>query len=99
MLNPFIELLSSVIGIFSFIVFVWVILSLLMQFNVISKYNLLVNRIFMALSQIVEPALRPFKRLQRKLFPRLYAVDLSPIALILTLHFIRSALYHWFYSI
>lgn len=99
MLNPFIELISSIIGIYSFIVLVWVVISMLKQFQVIKPHNRLINQIFYALSQAVEPGLRPFQKLQRRLFPRLYTLDLSPIMLLLALQFIRSALFHWFYAI
>ncbi len=99
MLNPFIELISSVIGIYSFVVFVWVIMSMLRQFNVIKPHNTMINRVFFGLSELVEPALSPLRKLQKRLLPKLYSVDLSPILLILGLHFIRSALYHWFYAI
>lgn len=98
MLNPFIDLVSTVISIYSVFVFAWVIMSLLMQFEVINRNNLLAKHIFTGLSQVVEPALAPFRRLQRKLFPRMYAVDLSPIFLILALQFIRNALYYWVFT-
>ncbi len=99
MLNPFIELISQVINIFTLILFIWVVMSLLIQFEIINKYNKIVSKVYDGLSQVLEPILRPFRKLQRKLFPRLYAIDLSPIFLLLALHFINSALYHWFYQI
>jgi YggT family protein len=97
-LNPFIELISSIISIFSTILLIWVILSLLIHFDIINRYNPLVAKIFGVLTQIVDPALRPFRRLQWRLLPRVQ-VDLSPIFLILAMEFIRSALFHWFYEI
>lgn len=99
MFNPFIELISGVIDLYSLVIFIWVIMSLLLQFDVINRYNLLVKRIFTALSQLVDPGLEPFRRLQRKLLPRVYALDLSPVGLLLTLQFIKSALFAWFWSI
>jgi uncharacterized protein YggT (Ycf19 family) len=99
MLNPFIELIASAISIYVFAVFVWAILSFLAQFDILNRYNPIVSRILSVLSQLVEPALAPFRRLQRKLLPNLYAIDLSPIALILALHFVKSALFQWFYVI
>lgn len=99
MFNPFIQLISTVIDLYSFVIFIWVIISLLLQFDVINRYNLLVKRVFTALSQLVDPALAPFRRLQRKLLPRVYALDLSPVGLLLTLQFIKSALYSWFWTI
>jgi YggT family protein len=98
MLNPFIELFSSIISIFSTILLIWVVMSLLIHFEVLNRFNPLVAKIFGLLGQIVEPALRPFRRLQWRYLPRMQ-VDLSPILLILALNFINSALFHWFYEI
>jgi YggT family protein len=98
MLNPFIELFATVISIYVFAVFAWAILHFLAQFDILNRYNPLVARVLSALSQLVEPALTPFRRLQRKLLPSLYAIDLSPIALILALHFVKNALFQWFYK-
>ena len=99
MLNPFIDLIGSVIHIYSTIVIVWVVLSMLIQFNVVNKYNKLISYVFSALSQLVEPALAPIRRRLWKLFPKLTSLDLSPLVLILLLNFVNNALYSWFYSV
>ena len=99
MLNPFIDLIGSVIHIYSTIVIVWVVLSILIQFNVVNKYDKLISYVFSALGQLVEPALAPIRRGLWKLFPKLTALDLSPLVLILLLNFVNNALYSWFYNI
>lgn len=98
MLNPFIELISSILNIFSFILLVWVVMSMLYQFNILSHSNQWVNKIFAALSQVVDPVLRPIRAQLTRLFPRMYMIDLSPIVALLLINFITSALYHWFYT-
>lgn len=98
MLNPFIELLSSILNLFSFMMLVWVVMSMLYQFNVLSHSNQVVNKIFHALSQLVDPVLNPIRTQLFRLFPRLTMLDLSPVVALLLINFINSALFQWFYS-
>lgn len=99
MLNPFINLLGSVIHIYIMIVIVWVVLSILIQYDVVNRYNRLVSQIFVGLGQLVEPALEPIRKLLRKLLPKLSSIDLSPLVLILLLTFVKDAMYTWFYEV
>lgn len=98
MLNPFIELLSSILNFFSFVLLVWVVMSMLYQFNVLSHSNQVVNKIFNALTQIVDPVLNPIRTQLSRLFPRMSMLDLSPVVALLLINFINSALFQWFYS-
>jgi len=98
MLNPFINLIGAVIDLYILVLIVWTVMSILISFDVINRYNRLVSQVFSILSQLVEPALEPIRRALRKVFPRLYSVDLSPLVLLLLLSFIKDALYSWFYS-
>ncbi len=91
-MNPVTWLISEIISIFSFILFVWVILSLLIQFQIVNRNQPLVRKIFDILGRMVEPALKPI----RKYMPDLGGIDLSPIVLILGLQFIQRSLYYYF---
>jgi YggT family protein len=99
MLNPFINLVGNLISIINFALFVWIILGLLMHLDIINRHNPLVQKIYFTLNKLFEPLLRPFRILLGKLLPDLGGVDLSPILLILVLHFVNDALYSWFYTI
>lgn len=99
MLNPFINLISRVISLIDIALFAWIILGLLMYFDIVNRYNPLVQRIYSTLGRVLEPMLRPIRRLCSKILPDLGGVDLSPLLLILLLHFISDALYDWFYTI
>ena len=90
--NPFIWLISELITIFSFILFVWVILSLLIQFQIVNRNQPLVRKLFDILGRIVEPTLKPI----RKYMPDLGGIDISPIVLVLALQFIQRSLYYYF---
>jgi len=97
MLNPFIELLATVLQMYSFIVIVWGIVHMLVSFKVSNPYNPITQRIIETLDKLVEPGLRPIRRWMVKLFPSgLGGLDLSPLVLLLLLQFAQSALFHWF---
>lgn len=99
MLNPFIYLINQIVTLINFALITWVILGLLIHFDILNRGNPLVSRVYDALSRLLEPLLRPIRRMLGKYLPDLGGVDLSPIVLILVLNFIVSALYSWFYTI
>ena len=98
MLNPFIILISDIIHLYSLIVFIWAILGLLISFEIINRYNQIVSKVYYALTRLVEPALKPIRRVLNRILPDLGGIDLSPIALILLLQFFQNALQAWFYT-
>ncbi len=95
MLNPFVNLLSSVISLFIICVIVQAVLSLLIAFKIANPFQPLVQRVMYALNRLVNPALRPI----RKLLPDMGGIDISPILLILLLHFVQDALYTYLYNL
>ena len=98
MLNPFINLINNIISIINFGLIVWLVMDLLIRFDIINRYNPLVMRIHAALSNLFEPMLRPIRQVLAKILPPM-PVDLSPLALLLLLHFIVDAMYSWFYTL
>lgn len=99
MLNPFIDLIGNLISLINLVLIVWIVLSLLMQFDIVNRGNPIVQRVFGTLSMLVEPLLQPIRRVLNRLLPQLGGLDLSPVVLILLLNFVSNALYSWFYSI
>ena len=69
------ELLSSVL---ITVVIVQFVLSLLISFNVVSMSNQFVSAIYQSLNAILDPVLRPI----RKIMPDTGMIDFSPIVLI-----------------
>jgi YggT family protein len=61
------------------------ILSWLLAFGVINRYNRAVSVIGDFLYRVTEPALRPI----RSILPNFGGIDISPVVLILILHFLR----------
>ncbi len=99
MLNPFVELFSTIIQLYNYVLIAWVILSLLINFEIVNRFNPLVRKVEDILKKLVEPALKPIRKLTDRLLPNLGGIDLSPIVLFLLLQFIQNALYSWFYII
>jgi len=78
--------ISPVLGVIIFMIIVQIIMSWLIQFNVINIRNQLVSTIYYMLSRLVEPILAPIKRVM----PSLGGLDLSPIVAILALQWIQG---------
>jgi YggT family protein len=81
-----INLVLTVINIYTWIIIAAAIMSWLIAFNVINPRNGIVHAIGNFLYQVTEPALRPI----RNILPNLGGVDISPIVLLLLLWFISS---------
>lgn len=98
MLNPFIDLISNIIFLINWALIIWFVLHLLIHFDVVNRHNQLINRIYAGLTSVIEPMLRPIRRLLGKIIPTT-AIDLSPLVLILLLNFANDAMYTWFYDV
>ncbi len=88
---PFIELIGSVIYLYSLSIFIWVALGLLIYFKIVNAYQPLVRKVNETLTRLIEPALRPI----RKILPDLGGIDIYPIILLLLLNFLRNSVYYY----
>lgn len=68
------------------VVFINVIMSWLVAFNVVNPRNQFVNTVWRITSAITEPILSPIRRI----LPPLGGIDLSPIILLLVIFFVRE---------
>ncbi len=89
---PFILLLSNIIELYSIVVIAWAVLGLLISFRIVNAYQPVVRKAEDVLNRLVEPALKPIRRV----LPNLGGVDISPIILLLLLNFLKSALFYYF---
>ena len=80
------QLLDTVLAIYTFVVVISVVLTWLVQFNVVNTSNQFVYMIGDFLYRITDPLL---KRI-RSVVPPIGGIDLSPLILLLALFFIRS---------
>jgi len=99
MLDPFVLLIGNVISLINIALIVWVVIGLLMQFEIINRHNHIVQRVYFTLSKLFEPMLQPIRRFLGRLLPDFGGIDLSPIVLFLLLTFVNDLLFSWFYGL
>lgn len=85
-------LVATVIGTYQLVIFVWVILSWLVLFQVVNVRNDFVRMVGRFTGALVEPALRPIGRM----IPSIGGIDLSPFVLVIGLELIKRVLCHLF---
>ena len=95
MLTPFINLLLDVIFLINLTLIIWMVLSLLIHFDIVERTSPIINNIYTTLSRLLEPLLRPIRNLIEKYLTHFGGIDLSPVILWLLLDFLRSAIIHW----
>ncbi|CAO3441528.1 Cell division integral membrane protein, YggT and half-length relatives [Azospirillum argentinense] len=79
-------LIDTVLSLYVWLLIASAVLSWLVAFNVVNTRNRAVYVIGDFLYRVTEPALRPIRRV----LPNMGGLDLSPIALILLIFFIRN---------
>lgn len=87
-LIPLLVIISTVIGIYAWIVIASVILSWLLNFNIINTNNNVVLMIMEFLYRVTEPVLIKIRRF----VPIIGGFDLSPVVLILFLWFLQAVI-------
>ncbi len=87
------NLLSYLVSLLAWAVIIQVILSLLLQFNVLDRRNRIVWTISDFFSQVTEPFLRPIRRR----LPQFGGWDLSPWILVIALRLVVQPLLTWLY--
>jgi YggT family protein len=84
-------LLSAIVfllGVLGLVIFVQVVLSWLVVFNVINTHNDFVRNFLRALDYITEPIYRPI----RKVLPDFGGIDFSPLVVLLVIQVLRIIL-------
>ena len=92
-LNPFVNLIGSLLSIYSLLVFIYIIMYYLLLFKVINQYSPLVIRVNKFLMQIIEPVLEKI----RNFVPNVAGVDISVIILFVLIQFSKDVLYTYLY--
>ena len=80
------SLFDYVLMILQLIIFVQVIMSWLIAFNIINRYSQVVGGLLGGLDRLTEPLYRPIRRI----LPDFGALDLSPLVVLLLISFLRS---------
>lgn len=85
---PFFQVLDVILELYGWCVIISVVMSWLINFNVVNRSNQVVRMVISTLDQLVEPVLQRIRRVM----PMFGALDLSPIILLLAIFFIRRML-------
>jgi len=82
------NLVGSVFSVVEMGLFIYIIFSLLISFNVVNTHNQFVSIVYGTLYKLYEPLLLPI----RNILPNLGGLDLSPILLFIALNFVGNIL-------
>ena len=82
------RLIDTILGIYGYFIFINVIASWLIAFNILNTHQEFVRMIMGFLYAITEPACSRI----RKILPPLNGIDLSPLVLLLLVYFLRILL-------
>jgi YggT family protein len=87
----FLNLVSTVIQIYIWLLIAQAVLSWLVAFGIANRHNRAVSIVGDFLWRITEPLLRPIRRV----LPDLGGIDISPVILILLLYFVRNLMFEY----
>ena len=90
-MEPFINLISTVITLYIWVLVIAAILSWLVAFNVVNTRNRFVYTVGEVCYRLTEPEQRPIRRM----LPNLGGIDISPVIVILLLVFLRDVVYYY----
>ena len=88
MLTGLLSAIVFLLGVLGLVIFVQVVLSWLVAFNVINTHNEFVRNFLRALDYITEPLYRPI----RKILPDFGGIDFSPLVVLLAIQALRIIL-------
>jgi len=88
-MHSFLILIDSIISLIVWILILQVIISWLIAFNIVNANNRFVWQINYSLHKLTNPLLSPIQQL----LPDLGGIDISPVILIIVLHFARNLLF------
>ncbi|MBF87065.1 MAG: hypothetical protein CMJ14_03580 [Pelagibacterales bacterium] len=91
-MHSFLILVDSLVSFIVWILIIQVIMSWLIAFNIINSGNKFVWQINYALHKLTNPLLSPIQQI----LPNLGGIDISPVILIIVLHFARNLLFEFF---
>ena len=93
-INPFIDLIVSILSLYSWIMITWIIMSLLISFEIINRHSRFIMVVYDALFRMTDPVLRRIRRYM----PDLGMIDISPIVVFLGIQLITNILYTYLYT-
>jgi YggT family protein len=87
------DVVLIVLQLYVYVIIAAAILSWLVAFNVVNRYNDFVRSIWNLVTALTEPLLRPI----RNVIPNLGGIDISPVILLLLIFFIQRVIEEYIY--
>jgi YggT family protein len=91
MIHILFELIRAILGLIQVILIVYVVISWLYAFDIVSRRNAFVNAVWEFTRRLSDPLLRPLRRI----IPPIAGVDLSVIVLLLILWLLQAEVSYW----
>lgn len=91
LISIFFDLVRVVLRLFSIVLIVYVVLSWLYAFDVVSRRNPFVNTLWEFARRLTDPVLVPLRRI----IPPIAGVDLSVLVLLLAISLFESRISYW----
>ena len=91
-MQSFLILIDTLVTLIVWILIFQVIMSWLIAFNIVYTHNRFVWQVNYALHKLTNPLLSPIQQI----LPNLGGIDISPVILIIVLHFARNILFEFF---
>lgn len=85
---------NAIAQLYIIVIFVTVILSWLVAFNVINRHNQFVDAVWRTCVALTEPLLKPI----RSILPNMGGIDLSPIILLIAVNAVRYGMNHYIFN-
>ena len=83
------QIIDMIVGVFVMLIIIQYVIGLLFAFNVVSPTNQFLMTFYNAINTLLDPVLRPIRRLM----PDTGAIDFSPIVLIILLRIVLIVLW------
>ncbi|MGI8569984.1 MAG: YggT family protein [Methylocella sp.] len=92
-MRALLDVLLVVLQLYVYVIIAAAILSWLVAFNVVNRYNDVVRSIWNLVTALTEPLLRPI----RGMIPNLGGIDISPVILLLLIFFLERVIEEYIY--
>jgi YggT family protein len=91
MIHIIFEIIRAVLGLLSLVLIVYVVISWLYAFDVVSRRNAILGSIWEFCRAVTDPLVRPLRRL----IPPIAGVDLSVMVLLLVVYLLQTDVSWW----
>ena len=92
-MRAILDVLLVVLNLYIYVIIAAAILSWLVAFNVVNRYNDVVRAIWNLVTALTEPLLRPI----RGMIPNFGGIDISPLILLLLIWFLEDVIERYIY--